>query len=77
MRPRDSWSEFFFISIILIGIGSAIFHAAGGAMAIRSTPERAVGPGVFAAFGVVGLALGLRLALYDSLWEMNSGSFCW
>lgn len=55
------------LCIVLIGIGSAIFHAAGGAMAIKNTPQRASGPGVFAAFGVIGLAFGLRLSLYNSL----------
>lgn len=54
------------LSVMLLGLGSALFHAAGGAVAIVSTPRRASGPGVFAAFGVIGLALGLRLSLRNS-----------
>jgi FSR family fosmidomycin resistance protein-like MFS transporter len=45
-------------AILLIGIGSACLHAGGGSVAITSTPGKAAAPGVFAAFGVVGLALG-------------------
>lgn len=46
------------LAIYLIGLGSAGLHAGGGAVAIRSTPGKASGPGVFAAFGVIGLSLG-------------------
>jgi FSR family fosmidomycin resistance protein-like MFS transporter len=46
------------IAILLIGIGSAGLHAGGGSVAITSTPGKASAPGVFAAFGVLGLALG-------------------
>jgi FSR family fosmidomycin resistance protein-like MFS transporter len=58
-------------SIALIGTGSALFHAAGGAMAISNTPQRASGPGVFAAFGVVGLAFGLSLSPYHSFFTIT------
>jgi hypothetical protein len=54
------------LSIALIGIGSAIFHAGGGVIAILITPQRASGPRVFAAFGVIGLAVGMRLSLHNS-----------
>ncbi len=46
------------LAIPLAGIGSACFHAGAGSLALTSTPRRAAGPGLFAAFGVVGLALG-------------------
>jgi len=46
------------IAIVLIGLGSAGLHAGAGSIVIRATPGKASGPGVFAAFGVVGLALG-------------------
>jgi FSR family fosmidomycin resistance protein-like MFS transporter len=46
------------LAILLIGIGSAGLHAGGGSVAITSTPGKASAPGVFAAFGVLGLALG-------------------
>lgn len=60
-------SPFLRLAIACIGIGSAFYHAAGGAIAIRSSPRRSSGPGVFAAFGVIGLALGLRLSFINSL----------
>ena len=53
--------------ILAAGIGSAIFHAGGGSTALTSTPGRAAGPGIFAAFGVIGLALGSQLAFYFSV----------
>ena len=46
------------LAILLIGIGSAGLHAGGGSVAITSTPAKASAPGLFAAFGVLGLALG-------------------
>jgi len=46
------------IAIFLIGIGSACLHAGGGSVAITSQPGKASSAGVFAAFGVAGLALG-------------------
>jgi len=53
--------------VALAGLGSAIFHAGGGATALTSTPGRAAGPVIFAAFGVIGLALGSHLAFYFSV----------
>jgi len=46
------------LAILLIGIGSACLHAGGGSIAITTTPGKASAPGVFAAFGVIGLSLG-------------------
>ena len=46
------------ITILLIGIGSACLHAGGGSLAITHSPGKASAVGVFASFGVVGLALG-------------------
>ena len=51
------------VTVILAGIGSAAFHVGGGALAINSTPNRTTGPGIFAAPGVVGLAIGGILGL--------------
>ena len=45
-------------AILLIGIGSACLHAGGGSVAISATPGKASAAGVFAGFGVIGLALG-------------------
>ena len=53
--------------LILAGIGSALLHAGGGAVAIKSQPGRAGGAGLFAAFGVIGLALGTTASSYFSL----------
>ncbi len=53
--------------ILLAGLGSAIFHAGGGSVALTSTPNRAAGPGVFTAFGVIGLAIGSQLGFYYSV----------
>jgi FSR family fosmidomycin resistance protein-like MFS transporter len=49
--------------VVLAGIGSAAFHVGGGALALCATKGRAVGPGLFAAPGVIGLAIGGALAI--------------
>jgi len=50
-------------AIILAGIGSAAFHVGGGAIAVWVTPKSTLGAGLFAAPGVVGLAVGGGLGL--------------
>lgn len=54
------------LGMLLVGLGSAFLHAGGGAVSITSTPGRASGPGIFASFGVMGLALGAQLGFYSS-----------
>lgn len=54
-------------AIMLAGLGSATFHVGGGALALGYTPNRAAGPGLFAAPGVVGLALGGAVAAWYGL----------
>jgi MFS transporter, FSR family, fosmidomycin resistance protein len=49
-------------AICLAGFGGAFFHVAGGMLALLAYPESAVGAGLFAAPGVMGLALGGYLA---------------
>ncbi len=49
----------------LAGFGSAAFHVGGGALAVYATPERSTGPGLFAAPGVVGLAVGGALMVSE------------
>lgn len=49
-------------AVALAGLGSALFHVGGGALALGATPGRAAGPGIFAAPGVLGLAVGGVLA---------------
>jgi FSR family fosmidomycin resistance protein-like MFS transporter len=51
------------LAILMAGAGSAAFHVGGGALALCATRGRAAGPGLFAAPGVVGLALGGALAV--------------
>lgn len=60
------------VAILLAGLGSAAFHVGAGALAIQSTQGSALGPGVFAAPGVLGLAAGGALALggYHLPWSL-------
>jgi FSR family fosmidomycin resistance protein-like MFS transporter len=51
------------LAVLLAGFGSALFHVGGGGLALCVTPGRASGPGLFAAPGVLGLALGGALAV--------------
>jgi FSR family fosmidomycin resistance protein-like MFS transporter len=53
--------------ILLIGLGSAFFHAGGGAISILNSPGKASGPGLFAACGVMGLVIGTRLSFMHAL----------
>lgn len=46
------------LGLVLAGVGSALLHTGAGSLSITATPGQASGPGIFAAFGVVGLALG-------------------
>jgi FSR family fosmidomycin resistance protein-like MFS transporter len=55
------------LGVPLAGTGSGVFHVAGGALALCATRGKASGPGLFAAPGVVGLALGGFLALRGML----------
>jgi FSR family fosmidomycin resistance protein-like MFS transporter len=51
------------LAVALAGMGSAAFHVGGGALAVNATKGRAVGPGIFAAPGVIGVAVGGALAI--------------
>lgn len=50
------------LAVMLSGLGSALFHVGGGALAVRATRNSAAGAGFFAAPGVLGLAIGGALA---------------
>lgn len=50
-------------AVMLAGFGSAVFHVAGGRLALEALPGKAAAPGIFAAPGVLGLALGGFLAI--------------
>jgi FSR family fosmidomycin resistance protein-like MFS transporter len=56
--PFDAWA-----AVVLAGTGSALFHVGGGGLALCVTPQQASGPGLFAAPGVIGLALGGAAAM--------------
>lgn len=49
--------------VILCGVGNALFHLGGGAVALTLAPGKAGPPGVFVAPGAVGLFLGFRLGM--------------
>ncbi|MCP4422408.1 MAG: MFS transporter [Chloroflexi bacterium] len=51
------------LAVILAGMGSAAFHVGGGALAVSATQGKAIGPGIFAAPGVAGVAIGGALAV--------------
>jgi MFS transporter, FSR family, fosmidomycin resistance protein len=51
------------IAVLLAGLGSAAFHVGAGALTLRSCGGRSDAAGVFAAPGVVGLAIGGALAV--------------
>lgn len=66
------------LAVCCAGLGSACLHAAGGGLALLSTPGRASGPGLFAAPGVLGLALGAGLASYPALaWLALAALLAW
>lgn len=46
------------LAVVALGIGSAIVHVVGGSVSLQSQPEKAGVVGLFAAPGVMGLALG-------------------
>ena len=50
-------------AILCAGVASSLLHIGGGAMALDATPGRAVGPALFAAPGVLGLAAGGALGI--------------
>lgn len=50
------------LAITFAGIGGAFFHVSGGMLALMAYPKSTIGTGLFAAPGVMGLALGGYLA---------------
>lgn len=51
------------IGVAFMGLGSALFHVSGGALACAATPGRSVGPGFFTGPGVIGLSVGTACGL--------------
>jgi len=62
-----SWGQSW-AAVLALGLGSAVFHVAGGAYAARVGGGQAKWLGVFAAPGVIGLALGGVLAHQEVTW---------
>jgi FSR family fosmidomycin resistance protein-like MFS transporter len=54
-------------AIVVAGAGGALFHVGGGALALCAAPGRAAPVGMFAAPGVLGLAIGGALAASNSV----------
>ncbi len=54
-----TWQIFPMLSVILAGLGNALFHLGGGAISLNLMPGRAAAPGLFVAPGAVGLATGI------------------
>ena len=54
------------VAVTLAGLASAVFHVSAGTLAISLSHDRAAGLGVFAAPGVIGLAIGAALAATGS-----------
>lgn len=52
--PVGPW----WLPVGLTGLGNAMFHVGGGALASEATPGRASGPGLFIGPGAVGVVLG-------------------
>jgi FSR family fosmidomycin resistance protein-like MFS transporter len=51
------------VAVFMAGIGSAAFHVGAGALTLRSCAGRSDAAGLFAAPGVIGLAIGGALAV--------------
>jgi MFS transporter, FSR family, fosmidomycin resistance protein len=61
------FSYFPVLTIVLAGIGNAIFHIGGGSISLNLTPQKAFAPGIFVAPGALGLMIGTLLG--------NNGQF--
>lgn len=51
-----------FFTVLLAGIGNALFHIGGGSISLNLTPKRTISPGIFVAPGAVGIFLGILIA---------------
>jgi FSR family fosmidomycin resistance protein-like MFS transporter len=60
----------FTLSVILIGIGNAMFHVGGGIIALEAGNGRAKLPGIFVSFGAIGLFLGTLIGAknFNIIW---------
>ncbi len=56
-----------FFTVLLAGVGSALFHTAGGSISLNIAPTKSAPPGIFAAPGVAGLILGMTIGISATL----------
>jgi FSR family fosmidomycin resistance protein-like MFS transporter len=52
------------ISIVIIGLGNALFHVGAGTIGLNLTPKKATAPGILVAPGAIGLFLGTIIAKF-------------
>jgi FSR family fosmidomycin resistance protein-like MFS transporter len=57
------WMGFGEVAVLMAGLASAAFHVSAGALTLRSCGGRSDAAGLFAAPGVIGLAIGGALAV--------------
>jgi hypothetical protein len=57
------WLGFGEAAVLMAGLASAAFHVGAGALTLRSCGDRSDAAGLFAAPGVIGLAIGGALAV--------------
>lgn len=58
----------FLISILLLGLGNALFHVGGGVFSLNIAPEKSAYPGIFVAPGALGVFVGALISKYQSTW---------
>jgi FSR family fosmidomycin resistance protein-like MFS transporter len=62
----------FVMPLVLTALGNALFHVGGGTLASLVTEDRASGPGLFIAPGVLGVAVGTfaGMSLPEAAWPL-------
>ena len=46
------------LTVIILGLGNALFHVGGGTISLNLTPKKATAPGIYVAPGAIGLLIG-------------------
>ena len=66
--------------VVLCGMGNALFHLGGGAIALTLSPGKAGPPGIFVAPGAVGLFLGFQWGMHGAkggiAWAVLAATAC-
>jgi FSR family fosmidomycin resistance protein-like MFS transporter len=58
-------------SVIFFGVGNALYHAAGGSIALNIVPFKTTAPGIFVAPGAIGVLMGGIIGRYDGMNEFG------